>query len=92
MNELTFENEVGLHCYSRLWKTSVDLLSSASSAARPTMDRSSVSTNTNRRRSASWFAVEAVVKGYKAYKDSWDAVLGEEMPCQKDVGNHGQFF
>ena len=30
-------------------------------------------------------SVEAMVKGYQAYKDSWAAVLGEEMLCLREV-------
>ncbi len=27
------------------------------------------------------FSVEAMVRGYHAYKDIWMAVVGEELPC-----------
>jgi len=33
------------------------------------------------------FSVEAMVKGYHAYRDSWAAVLGKRMPCVKEAGN-----
>jgi len=33
------------------------------------------------------FFVEVMVKGCQAYKDSWAPVPGEEIPCQRDVGN-----
>ncbi len=30
------------------------------------------------------FSVEAMVRGYHAYKDIWTAVVGEELPCQRE--------
>ena len=36
-------------------------------------------------------SVEAMVKGYQAYKDSWTTVLSEEMPCLREVGNRVNF-
>ncbi len=30
------------------------------------------------------FSIEAVVRGYHAYKDIWTAVVGEELPCQRE--------
>ena len=33
------------------------------------------------------FSVEAMVRGYHTYKDICAAVLGEELPCQREVGN-----
>ena len=32
-------------------------------------------------------SVEVMAKGYQAYKDSWATVLGEAMPCLKEVSN-----
>ncbi len=35
-----------------------------------------------------YFSVEAMVRGYHAYKDIWTAVVGEELPCQRErAGN-----
>ncbi len=31
------------------------------------------------------FSVEAMVRGYHAYKDIWTAVVGEELPCQREL-------
>ncbi len=33
------------------------------------------------------FSVEAMVRGYHAYKDIWTAVVGEELPCQQKRAN-----
>ena len=33
------------------------------------------------------FSIEAVVRGYRAYKDIWAAVYGEELPCEREAGN-----
>ncbi len=33
------------------------------------------------------FSVEAMVRGYHAYKDTWTAVVGEELPCQRERAN-----
>ena len=33
------------------------------------------------------FLIEAMVRGYHVYKDIWSAVVGEEFPCMKEVGN-----
>ncbi len=33
------------------------------------------------------FSVEAMVRGYHAYKDIWTAVVGEELPCQRQRAN-----
>ena len=38
------------------------------------------------------FSVEAVVRGYHAYKDIWAAVYGEELPCKKEAGNRVDAF
>ncbi len=32
-------------------------------------------------------SVEATVRGYHAYKDIWAAVVGEELPCQRERAN-----
>ncbi len=33
------------------------------------------------------FSVEAMVRGYNAYKNIWTAVVGEELPCQREIAN-----
>ncbi len=33
------------------------------------------------------FSVEAMVRGYHAYKDIWTTVVGEELPCQRERAN-----
>ena len=38
------------------------------------------------------FSVEAIVRGYHTYKDIWAAVVGEELPCQREVGNQVDTF
>jgi len=34
------------------------------------------------------FSIEAMVHGYSVYQDSWDAAIGEQLPCKKEPGNH----
>ena len=38
------------------------------------------------------FSVEAMVRGYHVYKDIWAAVHGEELPCQRELGNRVDVF
>ena len=38
------------------------------------------------------FTVEAMVRGYHIYKDVWAASLGEELPCQRESGNHADAY
>ena len=38
------------------------------------------------------FSVEAMVRGYHAYKDIWTAVNGEELHCQREDGNRVDTF
>ena len=38
------------------------------------------------------FSVEAVVRGYHAYKDIWAAVYDEELPCEREAGNRVDAF
>ncbi len=33
------------------------------------------------------FSVETMVRGYHTYKDIWTAVVGEELPCQRERAN-----
>lgn len=38
------------------------------------------------------FSVEAMVRGYHAYKDVWEATFGEELQCQTEQGNDQDEF
>ena len=38
------------------------------------------------------FDVEAVVCGYHRYNDIWDAALGEELECEREVGNQHDIY
>lgn len=38
------------------------------------------------------FSIEAMVRGYHAYKDIWTAVHGEELLCQREDGNRVDAF
>ena len=38
------------------------------------------------------FSVEAVVRGYHAYKHIWATVYGEELPCEREAGNRVDAF
>ena len=38
------------------------------------------------------FLVEAVVRGYRAYKDIWAAVYGKELLCEREAGNRVDAF
>jgi len=31
--------------------------------------------------------IEAMVCGYHVYRDSWDAAIGEQLPCKREPGN-----
>ncbi len=33
------------------------------------------------------FSVETVVRGFHVYKEVWDAAVGEELSCRRDIGN-----
>ena len=33
------------------------------------------------------FSIEAMVRGYHMYQDSWDAAIGEQLPCNREPGN-----
>jgi len=54
-------------------------LSSASSAARRTIDLLYMNIKSKESRSASLFYVETMLKRYRACKDSWTVVLGQKM-------------
>ena len=38
------------------------------------------------------FSVEAMVRGYHAYKDIWTAINGKELPGQREDGNRVDAF
>ena len=38
------------------------------------------------------FEIESVIRGYHIYKETWDAVIGEELVCERDVTNHHDRF
>ncbi len=38
------------------------------------------------------FVFESCVRGYHVYKDIWEASVGEELPCQRENGNHADPF
>ena len=33
-----------------------------------------------------------MVCGYHVYQDSWDAAIGEQLPCKREHGNHKDPF
>ena len=33
------------------------------------------------------FAVEWCIRGYHIYKEVWAAVIGEDLPCERELGN-----
>ena len=41
---------------------------------------------------AASISVEAIVRGYHVYKDTWATVVGEELPCQHEDGNRADSF
>ena len=36
--------------------------------------------------------MESCVRGYHAYKDIWETSVGEELPCQRVIGNRADPF
>jgi len=68
-----------------------DLCGSAPRASSAAQRMSNAPCVSKRMRSSSWFTVEAMEKDYQAYRDSWAAVLSEEMPCPREVGNRVDF-
>ncbi len=38
------------------------------------------------------FTFKSCVRGYHVYKDIWEASVGEELPCQRENGNHADLF
>ena len=38
------------------------------------------------------FQKESCVRGYHVYKDVWNAVLGEELLCQREAGNSSDLY
>ena len=33
------------------------------------------------------FAVDSMIRGHHVYKEIWDPVNGEELPCEREIGN-----
>ena len=33
------------------------------------------------------FTLQSMIRGYHVYKEVWDAVVGETLPCQQEGGN-----
>ena len=33
------------------------------------------------------FTLSSVIRGYHVYKDNWDAPIGEELYCEREIGN-----
>ena len=40
----------------------------------------------------STFSVEAMIRGYHVYKDIWNAVVNEELQCQREPFNSSDSF
>ena len=38
------------------------------------------------------FSIEAIVRGYHVKQDSWDAAIGEQLPCKREPGNYKDPF
>ena len=38
------------------------------------------------------FSIEVMVRGYHIYQDSWDAGIGEQLPCKREPGNRKDLF
>jgi hypothetical protein len=38
------------------------------------------------------FEINYVIRGYHIYKNTWNAVIGEELACERDVSNHHDCF
>ena len=41
---------------------------------------------------ATYFEVEAMIRGYHQYKEIWNAVLGEQLQCQRETDNSHDIF
>jgi len=33
------------------------------------------------------FSIEAMIRGYHVYQDSWDPAIREQIPCKREPGN-----
>ena len=33
------------------------------------------------------YTIEAVIRGYHVYKEIWESVVGQVLPCQQEHGN-----
>ena len=40
----------------------------------------------------SLFAIDSMVRGYHVYKDVWNAMLDEELPCEREMDNTADRF
>ena len=38
------------------------------------------------------FSVEAMVRGYHIYRSVWEAAVGEQLNCIREVGNRSDTF
>ena len=41
---------------------------------------------------ASYFEVEAMVRGYHQYKEIWEAEVGKQLKCQREASNPHNIF
>ena len=56
------------------------------------LDRSARAKEAEAMDDRSSFTVEAMIRGYHVYKDIWNSVLDEELPCQRETGNTSDPF
>ena len=54
-------------------------------------DAHCVSTKSKWRRSSLWFSIEAMAKGYQAYRDSWSTVLNKKCLARGKLANRSIF-
>ena len=38
------------------------------------------------------FEIESMVRGYHVYNETWEAVIGEQLTCERDTTNHHDRF
>ena len=38
------------------------------------------------------FSTDSVIRGHHAYKDIWTPIVGEELMCQRELGNPSNPF
>ena len=57
------------------------------------MTRVRVETSSRLSLATKTFSIEAMVRGYHVYQDSWDATIREQSPpCKREPGNHKDLF